>query len=406
MVPALNRIARLNNPIQEYDWGSRTFLPELLNIPAPPESPQAELWMGSHPLAPSEVVIGETLVPLPQLIAQNPENILGNDVAKKFDGQLPFLFKILAAAKPLSIQAHPDLNHAREGYERETGLGIPPDAPDRNYKDRNHKPEILCALTPFWALKGFRSAEDIIRRIISLESPLLQESSEDILKEPRAEGLKHFFSALMTLDPETREDMISQALKGVKNKDRSDMAFQWVLRLHRWFPGDAGILAPMFLNLVYLQPGEAISLPNGELHAYLEGAAIELMANSDNVLRGGLTNKHMDVPELLQVLRFSETRVELLKPQWDNNRQGTYPTRAEEFVLSVIKPQKGSPYTGPENHTVEILICTEGSAEMTDLDRGAPLSLVRGASALVPACQGSYEIQGEATLYKASVPME
>ena len=405
MVTPWNRIALLKNPVQEYAWGSRTFLPEFLGEPSPSEKPKAELWMGAHPKAPSQVFRGEAWIPLPQLIQQDPGAILGQGIAEKFFDQLPFLFKILTAAKPLSIQAHPDREKALEGYDRENSMGIPVDAPHRNYRDQNHKPELICALTSFWALKGFRSSGEIHQLVNPLGSPLLQEVSGVLLKYPDKEGLRHFFSSLMTLEPGQQGDVITQAVNGAQKQAHKDMAFEWMLKLHSLFPHDVGILAPLFLNLVHLEPGQAMALSDGELHAYLEGAAIELMANSDNVLRGGLTAKHIDVPELLRVLTFSETQVEIMEPTWETRVEGVYPTAVEEFVLSVIKTRTGSPFTSKRNRAVEILICTEGTAEITDLGMNDVFSLDRGASIMVPASLGQYKIQGEATVYKATVPM-
>jgi mannose-6-phosphate isomerase len=404
MVPTWKRVAPLKNPVQEYDWGSRTFLPELFDRPTPSERPQAELWMGAHPKAPSEVLSGESWIPLPQLIHQNPGAVLGKSVAEKFCDKLPFLFKILSAAEPLSIQAHPDRDRAREGYKRENSMGIRLDAAHRNYRDENHKPEIICALTPFRALKGFRNERAIHQLVNALGSPLLQEISGDLLKDPPSSGIRHFFSSLMTCEPRTREDLITQAVIGAQDHADEDMAFAWVLDLHRRFPDDVGILAPLLLNPILLEPGEALFLTNGELHAYLEGAAIELMANSDNVLRGGLTDKHVDVPELLRVLRFTETRVELLQPVQKGTPERVYPTHAEEFILSVINPRIGTPFNSAGNRAVEIMICTGGRAEIADLETGDTLSLEKGVSILVPASLGQYKIQGEAIIYKATVP--
>ena len=405
MVKPWNRMALLKNPVQEYAWGSRTFLPEFFNEPSAPEKPKAELWMGAHPKAPSEVFWGETWIPLPELIQQEPGAILGKGVAEKFFDQLPFLFKILAAAKPLSIQAHPDRKQAVEGYDRENSLGISLDAPHRNYRDQNHKPEIICALTSFWALTGFRSTEEIHHLVDSLGSPLLREASGVLSKDPHEEGLKRFFSSLMTMEPARQGEIITQAVTGAQELVHRDRVFEWMLKLNRQFPDDPGILSPLFLNLVCLEPGEAMMLSEGELHAYLEGAGIELMANSDNVLRGGLTVKHMDIPELLRVLRFSKTEVHILEPAWKSEQEGVYPTDAEEFVLSVIKPVDGFPFRSDRNRSVEIMICTDGSAKITDPNTDESISLGRGTSIMVPASVGHYEIRGQATLYRASVPI-
>jgi len=398
-------MALMENPVMEYAWGSRTFLPELLGQPCPSVKPMAELWMGAHPKAPSRISWEDRWIPLPRAIQENPVAILGDRVAGHFSNQLPFLFKVLAAERPLSVQAHPDREKAGEGFDRENRLGIPLDAPNRNYCDKNHKPELVCALTPLWALKGFRSTGEISGLVDALAVPALRETCEIFQKGPKQDGLKRFFSGIMRQDSENVREAVAQAVSRARECGDRDRAFQWVLRLNRHFPGDVGVLAPLFLNLVCLQPGEAMAIACGELHAYLEGAAIEIMANSDNVLRGGLTAKHMDVPELLNVLRFSETVVHVLKPTWEKPQEGRYPFRADEFALSLIRTRADAPYLSERRRAVEILLCTEGRAIIRDMGSDAALSLSKGASVMVPAALEQYEIQGDAFIYKASVPL-
>ncbi|MCU0597528.1 MAG: mannose-6-phosphate isomerase, class I [Desulfobacterota bacterium] len=288
----MNRIALLRNPVQHYAWGSKTFIPELLGEAAPSAGPVAEVWMGAHPKGVSQVLWDGAWISLADLIQRDPENILGKKAARRFSNRLPFLFKILSAAIPLSIQAHPDRAQARQGFARENRLRIPPDDPARNYRDDNHKPEILCALTSFDGLKGFRKAEDILAlfervHVPALEKPLarLQSPSQDVAG---------FFSAFLALTAENRKSAISELMTHARSRDSSDPAFSWVLRLHQHFPDDIGVFAPLLLNLIHLEPGEAIYVGSGELHSYLQGAGVELMANSDNVIRAGLTPKHAD----------------------------------------------------------------------------------------------------------------
>ena len=402
----LKRIALLKNPIQEYAWGSKTFIPELLGEPSPSASPMAELWIGAHPKGVSHVLWDGAWVSLPDLIRRDPENILGTEAARKFSNQLPFLFKILSAAMPLSIQAHPDLPQARRGFAEENRLRIPLDAPVRNYRDGNHKPEILCALTPFEALKGFRKTDEILAffdrvPVTSLETPirLLQ-------KNRTPQGVAGFFSALLALAAEDRRRAVSELIMRAEPMASSDPVFTWAIRLHRWFPEDMGVFAPLLLNLIHLEPAEAIYISSGELHSYLQGAGVELMANSDNVIRAGLTPKHADVPELLRILRFEENQGGIIKPQARNRSEWIYPSPAKEFVLSRLSLEKGAPYHEKSRKSLEIMICIQGNAEITDVAAAEAFPVSRGSAFLVPAMVKEIALQGAATFYKAAIPEE
>jgi len=402
----LNRIAILKNSIQEYSWGSRTFIPELMGEPAPSENPQAELWMGAHPKAPSRVMYDGDLVSLRELIREDPETVLGPSAAAKFSNTLPFLFKILASARPLSIQAHPNKEQAKEGFARENRLTIPLDDPRRNYRDPNHKPELICALSPLTVLKSFRRIEDILMMMDRVKVPVLEPAIESLRTHPDSEGLKRFFLDLMTMEREMQGRVIDQILPGVEGLAATDAASEWLIRLSREYPGDIGVLSPLFLNLIQLQPGKAMYIPAGELHAYLEGAGIELMANSDNVLRGGLTPKHMDGPELCRLLNFTAGEADILSPEKKATVEAIYPSVAEEFILSVISlHDEDSSYKSPAVRSIEIMICTEGKARVTDPGNGDILELSGGSSIIVPAAVNQYVIEGQSTIYKASVPL-
>ncbi len=403
-------ICRLINPIQEYAWGSTTAIPELLGRSGAADRPQAELWMGAHPRAPSQVEIRGRRHSLAELIAREPEALLGSGTVARFGAELPFLFKVLAAASPLSIQAHPDREQARSGFARENSRRIPLNAFQRNYRDANHKPEILCALTSFWALKGFRPAAEIL----SLGSQLGLESLDAELAPLRSPadggGLKTFFSSLMRLSPPRRQQVCTEAAARAETAVRTGISpeFQpvwtWIYRLHRLYPGDIGILAPLFLNLICLEPGDAIFLPAAQLHAYLEGTGIELMANSDNVLRGGLTAKHMDVPELLDILRFEPAPVGFQESRPGEPGETVYVSPAREFRLSRLSVSGGAGYTVESPRSVEILLCTRGEAVIRETRRDGELRVKRGESLLVPARVPGYAVRGEATFYKAAVP--
>jgi len=399
------KICVLKNPIQEYGWGSKTFIPQLMGGPVPSNRPQAELWMGAPPKTPSQVLWNGQWISLAELIQRHPEGILGKAVAKKFSNRLPFLFKVLAAGKPLSIQAHPNRDQAKEGFARENELQIPLDAPHRIYRDDNHKPEMICALGPFWVLNGFRKIEHIIRLLDKIASPLLNDLLSELKKHPDRAGLKRFFTALMTAQKSDQRQIVDAALNHSEEQAHADPTFQWVVKLGEDHPNDIGVLSPILMNLVHLKPGEAIYTPVGHVHAYLEGAGIELMANSDNVLRGGLTSKKMDIPELLRVMNFTHDRIDILSPERPKGGESTYASAAEEFVLSLITVREGSIFESPKSRSVEIMICVEGNFTVTDLGDGGELSLAKGAAILIPAEVKQYRIEGEAVLYKAAVPL-
>lgn len=395
----------LENTIQHYAWGSPTAIPELLGRTNPDGEPQAELWMGAHPKAPSRLLVGNRPVPLTELLARNPIPLLGKAVADRFGARFPFLFKVLAAANALSIQAHPNLLQAREGYRREEAAGVPRDAPGRNYRDDNHKPEVLCALGDFWGLRGFRPVEEMLRDITLLEVPLLSALSVPLLADGGPEGLRAFLRRLLEMGAEEARSMTDKA--AARCYGRPGERFRWVGRLAAQFPGDVGVVAPLFLNLIRLRPGEAIYQKAGELHAYLEGTGIELMANSDNVLRGGLTTKHIDVPELMKILSFEIADTTPIHPRRLSDATEVYDTPSSEFRLSHLSVSRYESYSSGQRESVELLLCVEGSALLRWT--GSPpgeLRLDKGQSALVPAALSAYDVVGEAELFRADVPPE
>lgn len=400
----MKKIGLLKNTIQDYDWGSKTAIAELLGLGGPTEKPQAELWIGAHPKAPSRVYCDGVWRSLPEVIAENPEEILGRETAQKFSNELPFLFKVLAAAKPLSIQAHPNRRQAKEGYLRENDIGIPHNAANRNYRDDNHKPEIICALTPFWALNGFRQPQEILSLLGEIEAPPLGEALSFLRNHSHRQKLQGFFSHLMTMEKDKQDKIIKETL-AYAEKRKEEPIWTWISRLSDEYAGDLGVLSPAFLNLVQLKPRQAMYLAAGELHAYLEGVGIELMANSDNVLRGGLTAKHIDLQELLNILNFSEAKPKILKPEIVASGEAVYSTGTAEFVLSIVEVSEGTPFIGARNRGVEMMICTKGEATIKGLGDGETTGLTRGISVVVPSAVEQYRIEGDATLYKAAVPL-
>jgi mannose-6-phosphate isomerase len=404
--------ARLFGKVRAYAWGSRHFLAELEGRPAPSREPEAELWLGAHAGLPARLGSkdGQSLR---EAIAAEPELALGAEVRDRFDSELPFLLKVLAAAEPLSLQAHPNPAQARAGYAREQAENVPLGAENRSYKDPHHKPELLVALTPFRALYGFRRVEATRRLFDLLDVPALGPYLEPLAEADPRRALGQTFERLMRASPEEQralaEATVARAARRLSVPTTPDETlplpgpfqreFQWATRLGALYPGDIGVVGALLLNLVELRPFEGLYLPAGNLHAYLEGAGVEIMASSDNVLRGGLTKKHVNVAELLSVLDFSELEPTPLAATLEGE-QWVYETPAPEFRLARLRPQgtlEVSDRSGPE-----VLLVTEGTLELQLSAQSITLS--GGSSAFVPAVEGSYRLTGTGTVFRASVP--
>jgi mannose-6-phosphate isomerase len=392
----------LDNPVQNYAWGSRTAIADFLGRPAPSALPEAELWIGAHPKAPSRVVAPAGLGTLDQVIQGDPIRVLGPEVCDRFGNELPFLLKVLAAAEPLSIQAHPSHEQARRGWARENAEGVPVDAPHRNYRDPNHKPELVSALTPFAALEGFRPVDEIARNLEPVTRPEVAPELGRLARERTPLALRALFARLLTLDPEEQALVLKRATGEAARRRKTDRAWEWVARLMTYYPGDVSVLSPLYLNLVALAPGEALFLPAGELHAYLEGAALEIMANSDNVLRGGLTPKHVDVPELLATLVFEGRVPEVLKAAEAGPGERTYRTPAREFELGLLEIDAEHPFRPSPGRGVEVLLGLAGEARIQA--GGETTALDQGRAVLVPAALDSYAVLGHGRLCRARVP--
>ena len=396
-------IALLENKIQEYAWGSRTAIAELLGRPTPSPEPQAEMWMGAHPRAPSRVRIDGRERSLLELIRSHPREVLGPRVCERFSGRLPFLFKVLAVERPLSVQAHPDARQASAGFARDEARGIGRDAPTRSYPDASHKPELVCALTPFQALCGFRPVSEIRALVDRLEVPGLSAEAARLERGSEEAALRDFLAGLLRMDRAQRLRVVGEVAAAAAARGGEESTFECVVRLHDEHPGDLGVLAPLFLNAVLLEPGQAMFVQSGELHSYLHGLSVELMANSDNVLRGGLTAKAVDVHELLRILRFRATRVDVLTPETDEPGSASYRPPADEFRLSRLEIGEDAPFTCGPDRNVEILLCTAGNLRISPVRGSQNLTLARGASCLIPACAGRYRLTGAGTLFRASV---
>lgn len=405
-------VLRLHPGVQHYAWGSTDFIPELLGAHNPNEAPYAELWMGAHPALPASVVVDGVEIPLDKLIERAADQVLGPEVAQRFGGKLPYLFKVLSAACPLSIQAHPTKTRAEEGFSRENAAAVPIDAAGRNYKDDNHKPEILAALTDFYALRGFRPLEEIGQ--VLAEVPELRQVMPDY--RPTPECLKRLYERLMTLahaDVDSiLEPLVLRLAAAASEKPFSPDEWEyWVLQADREFSHDGhrdrGLFSIYLLNLVHLEPGEAVYLPAGILHAYLRGSGMELMANSNNVLRGGLTRKHVDVPELLTNVVFEGGPAEVIMPDTADRVESVYRTSASEFELHRIdvSPDQSFRSGAVENADIVIVIDADKSAQVTIRSASAALQMSKGNVVLVPhGVEFDVNSSAPATLFRATIP--
>ncbi|MFI9627224.1 mannose-6-phosphate isomerase, class I [Streptomyces sp. NPDC052042] len=389
---------RLSNTVRPYAWGSTTAIPELLGV-APTGEPQAELWMGAHPGAPSRLVrTSATGEPGPEqslneVIAADPERELGRATVEKFGPRLPFLLKLLAAGAPLSLQVHPGLAQARQGYEDEERRAVPMDAPHRTYKDPNHKPELICALTPFVGLCGFRRPAEAAATMAALGVDSLKPYVDLLGAHPEEAALREVLTAILGAEPAKTAETVNEAAAAAQ---RLGGALAPYARIAHHFPGDPGVIAAMLLNYVELQPGEALFLGAGVPHAYLDGLGVEIMANSDNVLRCGLTPKHVDVPELLRVVRFEPTEPGVLRPEASPSGEELYETPADEFRLSRFDLSPGAEPVGLTRDAPQILLCTAGAP------KAGAIGLTPGASVFVPAGEAT-EVSGTGTLFRATV---
>ncbi|MER6469099.1 mannose-6-phosphate isomerase, class I [Streptomyces collinus] len=379
---------RLDNTIRPYAWGSPTAIPHLLGV-EPTGEPQAEMWMGAHPGAPSRTERG-TLV---EVVDADPERELGAPAVAKFGPRLPFLLKILAAGAPLSLQVHPDLKQAQEGYADEERRGVPLDASHRNYKDANHKPELICALTEFDGLCGFRDPAATARLLDGLGVDSLKPYVDLLRAHPEDAALSEVLTAVLSADPEEMAHTVAEATAACTRLG-GDYAPYADLAHH--YPGDPGVIAAMLLNHVRLQPGEALFLGAGIPHAYLNGLGVEIMANSDNVLRCGLTPKHVDVPELLRVVRFEARDAGVLRPDASPDGEEVYETPIDEFRLSRYALSEGGAPHDLTLDTPQILLCTAGTVQAGEH------RLTPGQSVFVPAAEKA-EVSGAGTLFRATV---
>ena len=405
----------LENVLRPYAWGSPTAIAGLLGRPAS-GGPEAELWIGAHPDSPSVALTPAPggagrhapaandggRLPLDALIAEDPEHCLGSASVTAFGPRLPFLLKVLAAEAPLSLQVHPTLTQAREGFAREEAAGVDPAATERNYKDDNHKPEMIFALTPFEALCGFRPAAEsravfqhlaACFELAGLElPPLVPLLLEDLAQPDEPAALRSAFERLITGGGDVAEataTIIAALVSGAPMAGH-EAELSTAVSLNGRYPGDPGVLISLLLNRISLAPGEAVYLPAGNVHAYLHGLGIEVMASSDNVLRGGLTPKFVDVPELLKTVAFEAVAVPMLPAETTMLGQELFRPPFREFQLQRIVVAPGAEPVPLAQSGAAVVIVTHGSVRL-DSPKGE-LRLERGASAFLPAAEAPVNV--------------
>lgn len=404
---------QLENVLRPYAWGSTTAIAALLGRPAS-GGPEAELWIGAHPDSPSVATRPDgSSVALDALINVDPVHFLGETSVAEFGPRLPFLTKLLAADKPLSLQVHPRLQQARDGFAKENAAGMAADAPERNYRDDNHKPEMIFALTPFHALCGFRPAADSQRAFEHLAT-LLDLAAVDVpdvitgviadlsgSDEPSA--LKAAFTRLITGGDavSAATDQVVSILKSGAPMGQHAAELSTLVDINSEFPGDPGVLISLLLNLVFLSPGESVYLPGGNVHAYLKGLGVEVMAASDNVLRGGLTPKHIDVAELLKTIEFASLGVQRIEPRTSGFGQDLYVPPFREFQLQRIELAPGAEPVPMAQAGPAVVVVVSGSVVLDSPK--SELAVARGGSAFIPASEEPVMVHPVAGATGASV---
>ena len=387
----------LSNVIQPYAWGSRTAISELQGRP-PADHPEAELWIGAHPAAPSRLDRQPTLL---AAIEAAPVAELGQQVVDAFGPRLPYLLKFLAADRALSLQVHPTPEQARIGFDAEEALGIPRDAPDRNYRDPYSKPELIVALTPFTGLCGFRDARELAALLEELAVPALKEFAAALESDPGPATVREMLASLLRWPAADRAPLVAEVVQACQSlagtQSRFAATYDWTARVGADYPDDAGVVVILMLNLVSLSPGEAVFLQPRTMHAYLQGAGVEIMAGSDNVLRGGLTPKHIDVDELLGSLDFTDGPLAQTASTTISSVEEAWVTPTPEFRLSRLT-LAGEQVRLPGG-LPQILLCVAGSARLEDDDQ--VIEAGPGDSVFVPASSAGPSVSGAATLFRA-----
>lgn len=397
----MNTIYKLKGVVQHYSWGGTEFIPQLLCVSNPEQKPFGEYWLGAHPAAPA--IIEDQNLPLHQFISDHQQEALGESVAAKF-GSLPYLFKILDVKQMLSIQVHPSKAAAEEEFEKENQKGIALNAPNRNYKDRNHKPELMYALSDFWLLHGFKKKDELVSVLTTIPElnfllPIFDNGN-----------YKALYEDVMTMPQEKVDQVLAPLVQRIvpaykNNELQKNSEDFWAARAALTFCKDGhydrGIFSVYLFNLLHLKEGEAIFQDAGLPHAYLEGQNVEVMANSDNVLRAGLTEKHIDVPELMKHVKFEATDPKIIRS--NGKPEQAFTTPAKEFLLSKYEAEKTFHITPA---SAAILFCYEGAAEVSagegriDVNRGEAVLVLPGKAASITSANGKL------TIFTVSTPMD
>jgi mannose-6-phosphate isomerase len=386
----------MSNIIQDYAWGSRTAISTIFGIENSTGEPQAEIWMGAHPNGCSKIIEDNVERTLSSLIANAPTAILGESTAKAF-GELPFLLKVLAAEKALSVQVHPSKQQAETGFELESSRGLNISDPTRNFKDPNHKPELVYALTTYQALNGFRPFEEILALFEPLANSAIGELVSSFRKNCSPQGLQQLFATLLSLRGEQKRFAIASLIEHAK-RNADDNTFKLVLELESQFPGDIGLFSPLLLNVIVLEPGQAMFLHACTPHAYIHGTAIEIMANSDNVLRAGLTPKHVDVNELVACTVFSPvSRDTILTTPVIDGEAMHFPVPVTDFKFSVYSPIE---LTTVAISSAEILFAIDASLTVRK-ESGQSITINKGESIFVPASTQVYSLHSTGRVARA-----
>ncbi len=408
----------LRGRTRPYKWGSASAMPCLFGKPVA-EGPVAEVWLGAHPddpasvgvgtsifddsqLYPSKVAAGPPAQTLSEWIAQDPGSVLGESVVERYGTSLPYLLKVIAPAEPLSLQVHPSLEQAEEGFAAEEAAGIPRSAPNRNYKDRNHKPELAYALSTFEALVGFRARRRIGEVLKGLRAPLAQRLRAVLGMGGVRGAFEYLLREQTRPGPEEVAEVAAACAARSPGDSPSVRADRVVVMLAERYPGDPGVVASLLMNPVTLNPGEALFLSAGTVHAYLNGVAVEIMAASDNVLRAGLTPKHVDVPELLKILNSTASPPTRIAPERVNAAVSTFYAPVDDFELSEIRLRDATTRVRVRGIGPRTVLCLQGAAQ---LEAGGQVrSVISGQAVFVPACDGELTMRGIGHLVQAAVP--
>ncbi|WP_072609787.1 mannose-6-phosphate isomerase, class I [Vibrio vulnificus] len=387
---------KMDNKIQNYDWGSRSAIHDLFGFANDDHRPQAEVWMGTHPNGCSSIKGSNVSLSLAELIQHDQVAFLSEPTAKQY-GDLPFLFKILSAERALSIQVHPSKRDAQTGFAREEQLGIPLDAAWRNYKDANHKPELVYALTDYQAMNGFRPFEEILVGFRQCHIPEINTYLEQFEQNTNEAGLRRFFIELLSMSELRKQNALDQ-LVTYASLNQQQPTCQLIIELAEQYPNDVGLFAPLLLNVITLKPGEAMFLNARTPHAYIKGTGLEIMANSDNVLRAGLTSKHMDVEELVKCTDFVSKPVEnLLTHAHVVGCEHHFPVPVKDFQFSILSKPESQPMT---MSSAEILMAIDADLTLV-ASNGETLTLSKGQSAFIPAYVKTYAISSSGRIARA-----